>query len=154
MREHDLQPKRRRYVATSDGDHDGPIFSNLAKEVAPDGPSELWVADTTYAAITAGFVYLAAALFAWSRKVVGYAVSRSMDAQIAVALDQVALLPIHDLPHAEAHEAPRPPVHAPHGASLLRHVASRDRRRSPAAYVGGRLKELSIRRAPCGCRHA
>ena len=41
MREHDLQPRRRRrYVATTDGDHDLPIFPNLAKEIVPDGPDQ------------------------------------------------------------------------------------------------------------------
>ena len=55
MREHDLQPRRRRrYVATTDGDHELPIFPNLAKDIVPDGPNQLWVADITYVAITAG----------------------------------------------------------------------------------------------------
>ena len=48
-------------------------------------------ADLTYAAITGGFVYLAAILDAWSRKVVGYAISRSMDARIAVAALKAAI---------------------------------------------------------------
>ena len=74
MRAHDLQPKRpRRYVATTDGDHDLPIFPNLAKDMQVDGPNRLWVADITYIAIATGFVYLAAILDAWSRRVVGYA---------------------------------------------------------------------------------
>ena len=56
MREHDLQPRRRRrYVATTDGDHDLPLFPNLAKEIVPEGPDQLWVADITYVAIPAGF---------------------------------------------------------------------------------------------------
>jgi len=92
MREHDLQPKRRRrYVVTTDSDHAGPIFRDLAKDVAPDRPNQLWVADLTYVAIPGGFVYLAAILDAWSRKVVGYAISRSMDARIAVAALKVAI---------------------------------------------------------------
>ncbi len=49
MREHGLQPKvRRRYVATTDSDHDQPIFPNRAKEMTIDGPDQLWVADITY----------------------------------------------------------------------------------------------------------
>ena len=77
MRQHDLQPKRRRrYVITTDSDHAGPIFPNLAKDVVPERPNQLWVADLTYVAIPASFVYLAAILDAWSRKVVGYAISR------------------------------------------------------------------------------
>ena len=70
--------QRRRYVATTDSDHDEPIFPNLAADMAPDGPNQLWVADITYVAIAIGFVYLAAILDAWSRRVVGYAISRSM----------------------------------------------------------------------------
>jgi putative transposase len=86
MREHDLQPKqRRRYVVTTDSNHGGPIFPDLAKDLVLDGPNQLWVADLTYVAIPDGFVYLAAILDAWSRKVVGYAISRSMDARMAVA---------------------------------------------------------------------
>jgi len=46
MREHELQPRhRRRYVATTDSDHDRPIFPNLAKDKKVDGAGQLWVAD-------------------------------------------------------------------------------------------------------------
>jgi putative transposase len=81
MRENDLQPKRRRrYVITTDSDHAGPIFPDLAKDVVPDRPNQVWVADLTYVAIPGGFVYLTAILDAWSRKVVGYAISRAVAA--------------------------------------------------------------------------
>ncbi len=86
MREHGLQPRRRRrYVATTDGDHELPIFPNLAKDIVPDGPNRLWVADITYVAITAGFVYVAVILDAWSRRVVGYAIGRSIDVRLTLA---------------------------------------------------------------------
>lgn len=92
MREHDLQPKRRRrYVATTDSDHDSPVFPNLARDRVVDGPNQLWVADITYIAITVGFVYLAAILDAWSRRVVGYAISRSIDARLALAALKAAI---------------------------------------------------------------
>ena len=92
MREHDLQPKRRRrYVVTTDSDHTGPIFPDVAKDAVLDRPNQLWVADLTYVAIPSGFVYLAAILDAWSRKVVGYAISRSMDARVAVAALKAAI---------------------------------------------------------------
>ena len=49
MREHDLQPKRRRrYVVTTDRDHDSPIFPNRARDLVVDGPNQLWVADITF----------------------------------------------------------------------------------------------------------
>src|SRR5450631_228763 len=76
MREQALQPKcRRRYIATTDSNHDGLIFPDRSRGVAIDGPNQLWVADITYIAITSGFAYLAVVLDAWSRRVVGYAIS-------------------------------------------------------------------------------
>ena len=46
MREHDLQPRgRRRHLATTDSDHDEPIYPNRTRELAIDGPNQLWVAD-------------------------------------------------------------------------------------------------------------
>jgi putative transposase len=92
MREHDLQPKqRRRYVATTDSDHDEPIFPHLAADMVPDGPDQLWVADITYVAIASGFVYVAVILDAWSRRVVGYAISRSIDARLTIAALKAAV---------------------------------------------------------------
>jgi putative transposase len=92
MREHDLRPRiRRRYVATTDSNHDGPIFPNRAKDMVLDGPNQLWVSDITYVAIAVGFVYVAVILDAWSRRVVGYAISRSIDARLTVAALKAAI---------------------------------------------------------------
>ncbi len=92
MRRHALQPKRRRrYVTTTDSDHDNPIFPDQTRDVVLDGPNQIWVADITYIAITTGFVYLAAILDAWSRRVVGYAISRSIDARLATAALKAAV---------------------------------------------------------------
>lgn len=92
MRAHDLHPRRRRrFVTTTDSDHDSPIFPNLAKGLVVDGPNQLWVGDLTYIAIAGGFVYLAALLDAWSRRVVGYAISRSIDARLPLAALKAAL---------------------------------------------------------------
>ena len=45
MREHNLQPRRRRrYIATTDSDHDQPIFPDRSKGTVLDGPDQLWVA--------------------------------------------------------------------------------------------------------------
>lgn len=84
MAEKGLNPKRRRrYVVTTDSNHNGPIFPNIAKEFEVHGPDQLWVADITYVAIATGFVYLAVTLDAWSRLVVGYALDRKIDARLA-----------------------------------------------------------------------
>jgi putative transposase len=92
MCKHGLQPKRRkRFVTTTDSDHEGPIFPDLVRDKIVDGPNRVWVADISYIAIAAGFVYLAAILDAWSRRVVGYAISRSIDARLAVAALKAAI---------------------------------------------------------------
>jgi putative transposase len=92
MRENGLQPKRRRrYVATTDSNHDSPVFPDRTRDLLVDGPNQLWVADITYIAISTGFVYLAAILDAWSRRVVGYAISRSIDARLATAALKAAI---------------------------------------------------------------
>ena len=92
MREHDLQPKiRRRVTKTTDSDRDQPIFPNLAKEASIDGPDQLWVADITYVTIIGGFVYVAVILDAWSRRVVGFALSRAIDARLTLAAFGMAI---------------------------------------------------------------
>ncbi len=84
MAGNDLSPKRRRrYVVTTDSTHDGQIFPNIAKGFEVHGPDRLWVADITCVAIATGFVHLAVILDAWSRRVVGYALDRKIDARIA-----------------------------------------------------------------------
>ncbi len=92
MREHNLQPRRRRrYIATTDSDHDQPIFPDRSKGTVLDGPDQLWVADLTYIAVIGGFAYVAIILDAWSRRVVGYAIGRSIDARLALAALKVAI---------------------------------------------------------------
>ena len=46
---------------------------------------ELWSGDITYVAVASGFVYVALVLDAWSRRVVGYAIGRSIDTRLALA---------------------------------------------------------------------
>jgi len=92
MREHGLTVRpRRRFVATTDSDHDGPIFPEPGKNVAADGPEPALGCRHTYIAIATGFVYLAAILDAWSRRVVGYAISRRIDARLALAALRAAI---------------------------------------------------------------
>ena len=86
MREHALQPPRkRRFVATTDSDHDEPVFPDRSRDCEVEGPNRLWVADLTYIAILGGFVYLAAIMDAWSRRIVGYALGERIDARLTLA---------------------------------------------------------------------
>jgi putative transposase len=92
MREQDLRVRpKRRFAVTTDSNHDGPIFPNLAKDLAPTGRDQLWVADLTYIRILSGFAYLAVILDAWSRRVVGWALGRRIDADLAIAALEAAL---------------------------------------------------------------
>ena len=85
MREEALTVGRiRHFVKTTDSDHDEPIYPNLAKDIVPHGPDQLWRSDITYIRIQTGWVYLAVILDAWSRKVVGYAISRTIDTQLTL----------------------------------------------------------------------
>jgi putative transposase len=92
MRDNGLQVRPlRRFVRTTDSDHNGPIFPNLVRKFVPTMPNQLWVADFSYIAIAKGFVYLAAVLDAWSRRVVGYALARRLDTRLALAALNVAI---------------------------------------------------------------
>ena len=57
----------------------------------PTSRNQLWVADITYIAIPTGFVYLAAILDVWSRRVVGYAVGKRIDVRLALAALRTAI---------------------------------------------------------------
>ena len=92
MREEGLSVKlRRRTVPTSDGGRGEAVFPNLARGVRPTGPNQLWVGDITYIRTRAAFAYLAVILDAWSRRVVGYAVSQRIDTRLTIAALRAAL---------------------------------------------------------------
>jgi putative transposase len=92
MRENGLQVRPlRRFVRTTDSDHQSPIFPNLAAGIIPDGPNQLWVADLSYVAVAVGFVYVAVILDAWSRRVVSYAISRRIDTRLTLAALRAAV---------------------------------------------------------------
>jgi putative transposase len=85
MRENDLNPRKsRRFTRTTDSGHDGPVFPFVARDLVVDGPDQLWVGDITYVAIATGFVYLSVVLDAWSRRVIGFALARDLEARHSV----------------------------------------------------------------------
>ena len=104
MKENDLNPRRRRrFVRTTDSDHDSPIFPLVAKGFEAHGPDQLWVADLTYITIAGGFAYAALILDAWSRRVVGYAIGRGIDARLAVKALRKAIALRRPLPGCVFH---------------------------------------------------
>ena len=104
MRENDLNPRtRRRFTRTTDSDHDGPIFPFVARDLAVHGPDQLWVGDITYVAIAQGFVYLSVILDAWSRRVVGHALARNLEARHCVKAFERAIALRRPLPGCVFH---------------------------------------------------
>lgn len=85
-----VRPKRR-FVRTTDSDHDLPVFPNLYRNVVPTVPDVVWVGDITYIQLSSGFCYLAVLLDACSRRVVGYAISRSIDTELTLAALRAAV---------------------------------------------------------------
>ena len=78
-------------IATTDSDHGYKVYPNLLADRILTGINQAWVADITYIRITQGFVFLAAVLDRYSRKVVGWAISKRIDAQLCVAALEIAL---------------------------------------------------------------
>ncbi len=85
MREDNLLAvKRKRFVTTTDSKHALEIYVNLARRMTPTGIDQLWVADITYIRLQAEFVYLAVILDAFSRKVIGWKLDRTLAARLAI----------------------------------------------------------------------
>ena len=72
-------------VKTTDSEHDHGFAPNLLPGMIVDGPNQVWVADITYIRILTGFVYLAALLDLFSRKVVGWAISQRINHRLCLA---------------------------------------------------------------------
>jgi putative transposase len=81
----------RTFVRTTDSRHGLPIHPNLIKDRQVRSVNEIWVADITYIRIRASFVYLAAILDLYSRKVVGWAISKRIDTELCVAALEMAV---------------------------------------------------------------
>jgi len=94
MREDNLlavQP--RAFVATTDSKHQLEVYLNVAKRMKLTGINQLWVADITYIRLRTEFVYLAVILDAFSRKVVGWELDRSLATRLTkTALEKAIAL--------------------------------------------------------------
>lgn len=93
MRKYGLRPVfwKTFKVQTTQSDHDLPVFPNCLAGVVETGLNQVWVADLTYIHIGDGFVYLAAILDRFSRKVIGWAISKRLDRGISLAALEMAL---------------------------------------------------------------
>lgn len=92
MREESLQCQvKRRWVKTTDSDHGYRVYPNRLKGLEVVRPNQVWVADITYIRIVVGFLYLAVVLDLYSRKVIGWALSDKIDAELSVEALRMAL---------------------------------------------------------------
>jgi len=92
VREMKLQCKQpRAYRVTTNSKHKFPRYPNLIKDIVPEKINQIWVADITYIHLLRGFVYLAAILDLFSRKVIGYALSLELDHCFAVEALKMAI---------------------------------------------------------------
>ena len=92
MREDNLLcVRRRKFVATTDSRHNLPVYPNLAGQITPTAINQLWVADITYIRLRTELVYLAVVLDAFSRRVIGWALGRTLEAGLAIAALVMAL---------------------------------------------------------------
>lgn len=93
MREYGLYPeiKKAFVTTTTDSDHEFPVYENLVKHREVNGPNEIWVSDITYIRIATCFVYLAVIPDLFSRKVIGWAIARSLHRDICLEALNMAL---------------------------------------------------------------
>jgi len=116
---------QRRFVVTTDSAHALRTYPNLLADVALAGPDQAWVADITDVRLPTAFAYLACVLDAWSRRCVGWHLSRGIDTDLTLAA----------LDHAIAARQPPP--------GFIHH-SDRGVQYASAAYVA-RLLEVGAR---------
>ncbi len=83
--------RRRKFVLTTDSDHGLPVYPNLAGDLVLTGLDQLWVADITYIRLELEFVYLAVILDAFSRRQIGWALDRTLEAALTLEALRMAL---------------------------------------------------------------
>ena len=83
--------RKRKFVVTTDSQHGRRIYRNLAAGVALTGVNQLWVADITYVRLEEEFIFVAVILDAYSRRVIGWAIDRSMEDQLTLTALRMAL---------------------------------------------------------------
>ena len=92
MKKFGLKPLTwRTFVRTTDSRHALPVYPNLLKDRQVRSVNQVWVADLTYIRIRSSFVYLAALLDLYSRRIVGWAISKRIDTELCLAALQMAI---------------------------------------------------------------
>jgi putative transposase len=83
--------RKRKFVPTTDSNHDRKIYPNLAGQMVLTSVDQLWRADITYIRLQDEFVYLAVILDAYSRRVIGWALDRTLEDELTLAALKMAI---------------------------------------------------------------
>lgn len=83
--------RRRKFLVTTDSNHNRTIYPNLARGLVLTGLNQLWIADLTYIRLAEEFVFLAAILDAFSRRVIGWALDRTLDDELTLTALRTAI---------------------------------------------------------------
>jgi transposase InsO family protein len=83
--------RRKRKAITTHSYHRFKIYPNLVEHWLLNHPNQIWVSDITYLATTTGFLYLFLVTDAYSKKVMGYCLGQSLEAEHAVSALQMAI---------------------------------------------------------------
>ena len=92
MREDNLLcVRKRKFVVTTDSRHGRRVWPNLARTMILTGTDQLWRADITYIRLRDEFVFLAVVLDAYSRRVIGWALDRTLEEELTLGALRMAL---------------------------------------------------------------
>lgn len=108
MREDNLLCLRRKhaFILTTDSRHSQPVYPNFAREMVVTSINQLWVSDITYIRLAREFIYLAVVMDAFSRRVIGWALERYLDAELTLTALRMALA-IRAVPSGLVHHSDR-----------------------------------------------
>jgi putative transposase len=128
MRKHNLLVRKKKFKPiTTNSNHGLPVYPNLARGLMTVRLNQLWVADITYVHLPGEFVYLAAILDVYSRKCIGWQLSRNIDATLTLDALEMAIATRKQLGFAD-----------------LIHHSDRGRQYAAREYVA-KLNELGIK---------
>ncbi|MEN5149391.1 IS3 family transposase [Pseudomonas orientalis] len=105
MKQQDLRPIwKRKFVHTTDSNHNFPVAENLLnRQFNPEQINQSWVADITYIRTRSGWLYLAAVMDLYSRKIVGWSMAPHMRAELVCSAMQLAITQRQPEPGLIAH---------------------------------------------------
>src|SRR5215210_6097678 len=83
--------RKRKFVVTTDSNHGHKIYPNVAREMVLTGVDQLWRADITYIRLQDEFVYMAVILDGYSRRVIGWALDRTLENELTLAALRMAI---------------------------------------------------------------